>query len=352
MRGGRSHQVSCLCIDSTQRYNAKVRSPKVNVCGMKKVLTISIMILLSAAPALQAKIKLVRRGGKWVRQSPAVRGTASGEVEIIRQYIARKKYRAAIKEAKRFLKRYPASPLKEEVYYLAGEANLARGHYWAGYEWFERLLSQFPSGEFSDRALDKEIEIARAFLAGKKRRLWKIFRIPAKQDGIDILERICQRFPQSPHAEIATLMIAEHYANSGRWSLAAERYDEFLRLYPRSPHVKEVELLAADALYHSYSGHLRDETPLIEAEQRYKNFIARYPKDRHVEMIRKRLFQIRSARAERLYITAKFYRRIHKDKAAAYYFRKTLEEYPHTPWARKARAELAKISRENGSDKK
>ena len=319
---------------------------------MKKPVAISVMMMLFIASfTLQGKVKLVRRGGKWVRQSPVVRGTASGEVEIIRQYIARKKYRTAIKEAKKFLKRYPKSPLREEVYYLAGKAEMARAHYWAGYKWFEKLLSQFPSGEFSDRALDREIEIARVFLAGKKRRLWKIFRIPAKQDGIDILERICQRFPQSPQAEIALLIIAEHYAYSGRWSLAAERYDEFLRLYPRSSRVKQVELSAADALYHSYSGPLRDETPLIEAEQRYKNFIVRYPKDPHVETIHKKISRIRSARAERLYKVAKFYHRTHKNKAAVYYLRRTVEEYPRTIWARKANAELAKIGGGNGAGK-
>lgn len=312
--------------------------------GKKNILTSSMFLIVSLS-VLHAEVKLVRRGGKWVRQSAPVRGTASGEVEIIRQYIARKEYRTAIKEAKKFLKRYPASPLREEVYYLAGKADMARGHYWAGYEWFEKLLSQFPSGEFSDRALDREMEIAQAFLAGKKRRLWKIFRIPAKQDGIDILERIYQRFPQSPQAEIAMLMIAEHHANSGRWSLAAERYDEFLRLYPRSPRVKKVELLAADALYRSYRGPLRDETPLIEAEQRYRNFIARYPDNASVRQIRQRLSQISSARAERLYTTARFYIRTHKNKAAVYYLRMTIEEYPETTWAQKARVELVRLGR-------
>lgn len=313
--------------------------------NMRNLLIISLLGVLAASAFGADRADLLWKDGKWVRQAAAAEGTPAGEVSLIRRKIDRKKYRSAVKSVKKFLKRYPSSPLAEEVTGLAGEAELARGRYWQAYEWYERQLVEFPAGEYFEQALEKEIQIAEAFLAGRKRIALGIFRLSAKQDGIDILQGIADHAPASPQAESALLTVGRYYCDEGKWRLAADAYEQFLTLMPRSPRAPQAELALAEALLRSYRGPSWDETPLIEAQQRYKAFAAKYPaRAKRAQVGRILKEEIRSARAEKQYETGRFYVRTRKAEAAAHYFRLVIEKYSDTEWATRARAELAKIN--------
>ena len=293
--------------------------------------------------------ELIWREGKWVRQAKPAEGTAAGELAAIRRKMDRKKYAAAAKRAKRFLKRYPADPLREEVLGLAGEAELRRGRHWQAYTWYEKQLGEFPSGAGVGRALERETEIAQVFLAGKKRRVAGIFMFSCEDDGIEILERIADFAPGTPQAEEALLTIADHHYGKSRWADAAGGYELFLRLYAQSPRAPRAELRLAEALLRSYRGPAWDEAPLIEAEQRYKAFAAQRPAAARRARVEKILEAIHLARAEKQYEIGRFYLRTRRPTAAAYYFRLVAKDYADTHWAGRAMAGLGGLERPGGS---
>ena len=86
--------------------------------------------MLLVGPAVGGEEESVWRDGKWVRLSKPVGGTPAGETAIIRRHVHRREYSAAVKAAKKFLKRYPSDALREEALWLAGEAEMARQRYW------------------------------------------------------------------------------------------------------------------------------------------------------------------------------------------------------------------------------
>ncbi len=125
--------------------------------------------------------------------------------------------------------------------------------------------------------------------------------------------------------------------------MAADAYEQFLTLMPKSPRAPQAELALADALLRSYRGPSWDETPLIEAQQRYKAFAEKYPAEAKKAQVEQILKEIHSARAEKQYETGRYYIRTHKGEAAAYHFRLVIENYSDTRWAPKAQAELTKL---------
>ncbi len=319
---------------------------------MRNLLIISLLGVLAATAWGAEQSDLVWKDGKWVRQAEPVEGTPTGEAALIRQKIDHKKYSSALKSVKKFLKRYPSSPLREEVLGLAGEAELRRKRYWQAYEWYEKQLAEFPGGEYFERSLEKEIQIAEAFLAGRKRVALGILRLSAKQEGIDILQGIASHAPSSPQAESAMLTIGEYYFNKRKWRLAADAYEQFLTLMPKSPRAPQAELALAEVLLRSYRGPSWDETPLIEAQQRYKAFTARYPAEAKKSQVEQILKEIHSARAEKQYETGRYYIRTRKGEAAEYHFRLVIENYSDTKWAPKSQAELTKLNRSANSSGK
>ena len=297
---------------------------------------------LLAALAAGADEELIWRDGQWVRQAKPAKGTAAGEVALLRQQMDRKKYGSVVRGAKRFLKRYRDERLREAALALAGDAELQRGRYWQAYGWYEKQLKEFPGGEAVDRALEREVEIGQAFLSGKKRHLW-ILRLPAEGDGIEILQRIAEFSPGTPRAELALLTIADHYFDKRKWADAAGAYDSFLALHADSPRAGQAELRLAEALWASYRGAMWDETPLVEAEQRYKAFALQRPAAARRARVEEILAEIHSARAEAQYEVARFYARTRAAGAAAYYYRLVMRDYGDTDWAGRAQAALGKL---------
>ena len=285
------------------------------------------------------------KAGRWVRTPSPAAGTPAGEIEQVRRYLDGGKERTAIKAAEKFLKKHPNHELREDAMMLAGQGELNRGRYYQAYEWFEKLLGEFPSGKLLERALDREYRVGDAFLNGKKRISAKVFRLPAEDEGVEILTRIAEHAPGSALAERALLRIPEHYFRKGKHAEAAERYDQFLEIFPKSKKAPYVMLQAARATHALYKGPSFDETPLLNALQRFRRFNELYPKAAQREKIPELIKSITEKQAERLFSTAEFYRRTSKPKPALFYYEQVIKEYPKTQWADRARRAKADLGR-------
>lgn len=311
--------------------------------------------LLLAAGAASAKEpargqELIWQDGKWVHQPAPAPGTPAGELAMIRQAMDAADYSRALGIADGFLKKYPAEPLREEVLGMAGDAELKRDRHWQAYERFEQQLTEFPKGARMERALEREIELARAFLSGKKRIAYGIFILPAQQEGIEILERVAERAPGTTLADTALLAIGDYHFDRQAWTESAEAYDSFLKLAPKSPKASYGELRAALSLWRSYRGPAYDETPLSEAEQRFKAFAQHYPEAAGEAGVDEIVKSIRAARAAKVMESANFYVRTGRPAAAGAFYRQISEQYGDTNLAERARALLAQPEKDRRTE--
>jgi tetratricopeptide (TPR) repeat protein len=142
------------------------------------------------------------------------------------------------------------------------------------------------------------------------------------------------------------LRIGEYHFEKKDYRDAADAYDEFLTMNPKSARAPHTMALAAQAMYESFKGVPYDETPLVEAEARYKALLAQYPdearKCRATDMVR----EIVTIRGERAYETAKFYERTGRPQSAIFYYRQVAEDFPSTVWASEARAKVGVAPRQ------
>ena len=82
-------------------------------------------VALPCAAADQQEYEFI--DGKWVRVAAPAKGTAPGELSLIRQKVALGHGRRACRAAKRFLKRYPEAPACQQAPSLCGHPASARG---------------------------------------------------------------------------------------------------------------------------------------------------------------------------------------------------------------------------------
>jgi len=315
-------------------------------CGlinMKNRCAIVVLGLLAASAAPLSADEYEWKDGKWVRLPAAVEGTAGGELSIVRKHLAEHRPKKALKAAKKFLKDYPDSPSREEAMLLAGQAQMDSGRYYQAYLWFEKLLTEYGGGRFSQRALRREFEIAEAFLGGRKRRLWGFIRISGQEDGLEILSRVAEHAPATQLAQKAMLRIADHYYSSARYAEAADAYEQFLKLFGKSDRAPYAMLQSARAVYATFRGVKFDDTPLVEAEHRFGTFARQYPRAAKKANVGQILREIAETHAEKLFESARFYERTARAKSAAFYYKQVMDKYPQSRWAAKARQALARL---------
>ncbi len=310
---------------------------------MKRLVVIMLPLGALAVLAAGDQEELIWQEGKWVRPAAPAKGTPAGELGILRRDFDRKRYAAVVRTAKSFQKRHRGDPLLEEIFCLAGDAELHRGRHWQAYKWYDRQLRAFPNGKRVERTLERQMRVAEAFLAGKRRRVLLFFSLSAEEEGIEILERVAALAPSTSRAETALLAIADHYYGKRKWGMAADSCEKFLEVYPKSPRAGHAELRLAEALWRSYRGPLWDDTPLIEAEQRYRTFVEHHPAAAQQANVPEILKEIYAQRARKPYEIGRFYVRTGHPVAAAYYFRLVGKEYADTRWAREAQALLFKL---------
>ncbi len=308
----------------------------------------SSLILAAASLLLCAGVSFgqeyERIDGKWVLIAPPVPGTPSGDLRLIRQAVQKHADDAAVKAAKAFVKKYPGDAGQEEVMMLAAQAEIHRGRLWQAYgDWTEKQLTQYPAGKFSQRVLQWEYDIGDAFLNGKKRIVWGIFRLTAEPEGLEILHRVVEHAPGSALGDRAMLRIAGYHFAHRNWTEAIQAYDEYVKLFRNGAGVPYATLQAARASFLAYRGAAFDDAPLLDAEQRFKIFREHYPAQAAKAEVDRSLTDIRDLRAQKVLTTAEFYQRTGRPLAQAFYYRQVIDQFPQAPSAQLARQRLARL---------
>jgi outer membrane assembly lipoprotein YfiO len=270
-------------------------------------------------------------------------GSAGHAYTQVRQAYDAGDYGEVVSLAKRFERRHEMSPLREDVFFMAAQSELARERYYQAYEFFEKVLEINPGGQYFHQSLQGEFECAQAFMRGERQVIGRIFRIRAEEEAIMIYQAIARHAPGSEMAERALLAVADYYFEEGDYLEAIEAYDAFNESFPHSTHAARTVLAGADCAWLFYAGPEYDETPLLEAMHRYSNFLEQFPNSPQADQVYRRLDEINEARAERIYVQAEFYTRTHEPDSAIYCHELVIERYPHTTWAQRSQAYLGRL---------
>lgn len=276
---------------------------------------------------------------EWTEQPPATQGSPESTIDEARSQLARGVPARARDLLAKWVRNNRDHPRYLEAVYLLGEAELETKDFNAAYENFE-LVIQDGSGELYTRSLRREVDIARAYLAGEKKIVWGFLRLPAQDDGVQILDRVYERVPGSRLGEDALRYKAEYYFDRGDMDLAQTEYANLAREYPSGRSVRQATLRAAEAADASYSGTPFDGRPLLEAEERYKTVQLLFPDFAKQERVAERLDSIDARRAEKDLYIAQWYERTGQRGAAEFYYRIVDDEWAESLSAATARSRL------------
>lgn len=276
---------------------------------------------------------------EWVTAEPESEQSPDSELRRARQLLADDKPTAAKAVLQRWLKQNPEHPRFLEGQFLLGEAEFDRKDFYAAYENYELVVAA-ASGDLYRRALVREMDVARAFMAGEPRIVWKAVRLPAQDDGVEILDRIWERVPGTRLGEEALLLKANYFFDSGQAELAQDEYALLAQEFPNGRYRQLAMLRSAEAAERSFPGVRFNDRPLLEADERYRQLQASFPAYADREQVSARRTAIRDQRAAKDLDVADWYRRSGNAGAAEFYYRTILKDWPETFAAGEARSRL------------
>lgn len=280
--------------------------------------------------------------GQWTPAAPEHPGTPDAEMRRARQRLIDGEPRKAEGVLKKWRKDNPAHERYYEAVFLQGESEFDARDYFAAYELYEEVVVN-TSGELYRRALQREMDVARAFLSGQPRILWKTVRVPAQDDGIEILDRIWERVPGTRLGEEALLLKANYFFDSGQADLAQDEYALLAKEYPKGRYRQMAMLRSAEAAERAFPGVRFDDRPLLNADTRYRQVEDSYPAYAERERVPARRAAIRDQRASKDLEVGDWYQRTGNTGAASYYYRAVLKDWPDTFAAAEARTRLLSL---------
>lgn len=302
-------------------------------------MTLVATLLAAAAPQderFRTRELIDPQTGQWVAAGP---GALEGPLAEARALLAEDEGRRARKLLSGWLEAHRDDERYYEGVYLLGEAYFVSRDYWKAAERFE-TVSENTAGELFYGSVRRTMDVARAFLSGEKRIVWKILRFPAYDEGVELLDRVWERVPGTRLGEQALKLKADYFYARGEMALAQDEYALLASEYPQGRYARIALLRSAEAAEASFPGLPHDDQPLIEADERYAQVQQRYPEFARREQIADRRTGIRQTRAAKDLSIAEWYERSGNPQAAAAYYRYVLRDWPDAPAADRAAERL------------
>jgi outer membrane assembly lipoprotein YfiO len=302
-------------------------------------LSMALTGVVSAEPHVS---ELTGQGWQDVAR-PTSRPTSDPALDRAEQLLGHHQYNAAKKIALNWVLEHKESPLRDRGLFLVAEAFFQYGDRIKSFYYLDELMDEYPESPLFYRALEKQYQIADDYLNGYKRRFLLIPLFSAEDEAIEMLYRIQQRSPGSPLAEKSLLRTADYYYSIGDYELAADAYAAYGRNYPRSPVLPQTKLRQAFSAYAQFRGLRFDPTELVNARSQLVDMIQSYPDLAARDNLPTIIARIDQTLADKIYVTAEFYRRTNQLKGAVWNYRYLIGTFPNEPAAENARKRLAKM---------
>lgn len=260
---------------------------------------------------------------------------------------------------KKLAKRKKDTPWGEKAQFFLAECQYQQGRHVAANDSYELLISTYPGTQFLEKAVAREYSIADTWLAAlaedaeaeekvslSKRWNGAIPVVDTAGHALAALEHVRHHDPTGPLADDAVLRIADHHFARGNFEEAAAHYDQLISEHPKSPFFQRAQLASIDSKIKAYLGPDYDGDGLEQARNQVVQTMAMFPERRtgdHDELS-KTLDVIEAQMAERAYARAEHYLWTGKVASAEFCFGEIPAKWPKSPYAAKAKEQLAKIA--------
>jgi outer membrane protein assembly factor BamD len=318
---------------------------------MNRSAVLSLLVLLGLfAWPLRCPAPLVYTPGEgWTYETPGgtkwQRGRAKDQFEVAQQAFDDRKFKLAIKAARRTVARWPLSEFAPQAQYLVGLAYEARKWDEKAFKEFQKAVEKYPKITNYEELLQRQFAIAQRFLGGQWFKLWGIIPFfPSMEKTADMFAKIVRNGPYSKVGPDAQMAIGTTREKQKDYYLAVKAYEKAADTYHDDPKV------AAEALYRAAEAYLKqaktaeyDQGAAVSAIATYTDFMTLYPSDPRVAKAQETILELRTEQAQGAFRVAQFYEKKRRWDGARVYYNEVVSKDPNSELAAASRRRLAAL---------
>ena len=236
-----------------------------------------LFIILNSAIFAAQETWHLRDGQEWQQVSQESGGDFMMAVANAKQLVSTGKTGKAKKAFAKLKKDYPQLAGSDYDAFVKAELLYGQRKYVEASNAYDKLAEQFPESAFYQSALERQQQIATAFLAGQKRRVLKVFGISAYDEGGEIMNKIADRAGDAPIAQNALKTLATSKEKRGTYHEAYLVWADVSNRWPTGQVGKEALLGMARSLEMDYKGPKFDSKMLESSKSYYAEYQKKYP---------------------------------------------------------------------------
>ena len=296
----------------------------------KIVLAASLLVSLFCSVASSAQTYHLSKSQQWQDVSGDDNSSYLLTVSKLKQDIASGNVEEAKEVISQLVAQHPELAGKELDSFMEADYLYSKGKLSKAVKKYKAFTKKYPESWLYEAALERQFDIATAFLSGAKRKILKIIKLSAYDDGADMMQRIANETGNEILAKRALQRLAESYEDR---DLYLDAYNTWLQISTRWPTAQTGEdalLGMARSMYLGYKGPKYQAASLKSAKGYYSSYARIYPEKAKELKIADIEVQIREQIAYKQYYIASYYERTGAYVAASSYCQYVIDNWPDT----------------------
>jgi outer membrane protein assembly factor BamD len=313
---------------------------KLAVAFLGAIVFAFLMPTESPAPLIWRK----GEGWSWERAGVPVATNPADQLKIAREFQANKRYRDAIDNYRRLIRRWPQSSAAQDARLGLAECLSAIGYHYQAFKEYQQLIEKHPNTPHFETVLQRQFEIGNLFLGGERQKAWGVRWFPSTERAIEVYEAVVKNGPYSKVAIAAQFRIGLVYEKEGDYLAAVHAYEKLLERYPKDPLAESAQFEMGCAYKKESQRSEYDQNAANQAAAAFSDFLLRYPGSDKAPLAQEYLTALKEEQAQGLYNIGSFYEKNKHYKAALIYYNDVIEKDPGSNWATQAKDKVAKLT--------
>jgi outer membrane protein assembly factor BamD len=302
-----------------------------------------LFVLLCPAVLAAAETWHLAGGQEWQKVSEESNSAFLMDVAQAKQFISTGDIGKAQKAFRKLKKDYPQIKGSDFDAFVKAEMLYGQRQYVKASQAYDRFTDQFPQSVFYQSALERQYQIATAFLDGQKIKAMKVIKIRAYDEGGEIMNKIADKAGDAPVAQNALKTLAQSKAKRGHYEEAWRTWSDVSNRWPTGRTGQEALFGMARSLEQSYNGPKFDSKGLESSKTYYGEYQKKYPAPADELEVAQKLDDIDEKLAEKELTIADYYARTGRYTAANLYYQRVLDDWPDIASAKLAEQKVAEV---------
>jgi len=292
-----------------------------------------LIILLGLSTFLYSYWEWTPQTKKWINPKYAVKDTPEEQFNYAEDFRNNGKIDIAIREHKKLLKHYHSSEYAPKSCFILGEIYKEKGDNKKAFDYFQKIINDYPSSPLVFKAIKIQSEIAEKNLETKGKSFLRVF--TKKEEKGELMNKVIENSPYDVDAVKRMFKLANFYYEIKEYEKSIDVLNRIIKNFPEKKDIQEeAKFLKIKYILASFSENNFDTDVIEDLRDKIFEFKIEFPESKYKEDIKKIEKNLDEKEAEAYFQIARYYERAGKKKGANYYYRKIIEKFPESNYGK------------------